>query len=168
MGTKRVGMARVKSLINENLNEMYLRKPKFRKFTETAELLASESGQTILCGPLAAGLASDATLTLPEAEQGLSFRIIYVGGAADTHDLIIRTGSDDNFFIGGLVQHDPTNGGDDTVTYHPNNSSHSKVTILTPDSGTEVECWCDGTNWFIAGRVISATATAVTFENTGG
>ena len=146
MGTKRVGMARVKSLINENLNELHFRKPKFRKFTETAELLASESGQTILFGPLAGGLAADATLTLPEAAQGLSFRIIYVGGAADAHDLIIKTGSDTNFFIGGLVQHDPDNAGDDTVTYHPNNSSNSKVSLLTPDAGTEVECWCDGTN----------------------
>ncbi len=165
MGTKRVGMARVKSLINENLNELHFRKPKFRKFTETAALLASESGQTILFGPLAGGLAADATLTLPSAVDGLSFRIIYVGGAADAHDLLISTGANANFFIGGITQHDPDNAGDDTVVYYPNNSSNSKVSLLTPNAGTMVECWCDGTNWFISGTCISATDTGVVFAD---
>ena len=91
------------------------------------------------------------------------FRLEYVGGAADAHDLLISTGSDTNFFIGGLLQHDI--GGEDGAAYHPNLSSNSKVTILTPDAGTYVELFCDGTNWFINGYVNSATDTGVVFAD---
>ena len=88
----------------------------------------------------------------------------YMGGAADAHDLQIDTGSDTNFFIGGLHGKD-SDGGDDTAVYHPNLSSNSKLNILTPDSGTWIELWCDGTNWFLNGKVISATDTEITWAD---
>ena len=163
MGTKRVGHSRIQKLINDNQKELHHRHPGYIKLTETKSLEASDSGKKILFGPLAGGLSADATLNLPSAENGLYFRLEYVGGAADAHDLLISTGSNTNFFIGGLLQHDI--GGEDGAAYHPNLSSNSKVTILTPDAGTYVELFCDGTNWFINGYVNSATDTGVVFAD---
>ena len=45
------------------------------------------------------------------------------------------------------------------------NGSNSIVNILTPNVGTWVEVYCDGTNWFLTGCVNSATNTAVTFAD---
>ncbi len=47
MGTKRVGMARVKSLINENINQLKFKTPEILALSTTRLLLASESGATI-------------------------------------------------------------------------------------------------------------------------
>ena len=130
----------------------------FTKVTATGDITAAMSGRDILVGPAAAGLASDATLTLPTAADGLRYRFVYVGGAADAQDFQINTGSNTNFFIGGLTFLDTT---DDTenepVAVFGNNSSNSRVNILTPVPGTVVECYCDGTNWFLHGVVVSAS-----------
>jgi len=129
------------------------------KFTATADISAADSGKTFLVGPAAAGLAADAVATLPSAAEGLYYRFIYAGNAADAADLQLNTGSDTNFFIGGLVFNDTT---DDTenepVPTFGDGDSNSKVNILTPNAGTVVECYCDGTNWFLWGSVVSASA----------
>jgi len=163
MGTKRVGWARIKSLINENTNEMHFRRGAFVKGTATVSLTAKQSGQTIIVGPLAAGLAADTVFTLPTATDGLWYRFVYVGGAADAQDFRLDTGSDTNFYIGGVMQHDI--GGEDGAAYHPNLSSNSIVNLLTPDAGTWVEIYCDGTNWFLNGWLNSATNTGVTWAD---
>ena len=137
----------------------------FTKGTATADVTAAQSGRTIIVGPLAAGLAADTILTLPTAANGLFYRFVYVGGAADAQDLQINTGSDTNFFIGGIAQSDPDNAGDDLVVYHPDLNSNSRVNLLTPYSGTWAEVYCDGTNWFLAGHLVSATDTGVTFAD---
>ena len=165
MGSKRIGWARIKSLVNENTNRLNHKLPAWSKGTATDTLTAAESGNTVIVGPLAAGLAADAIFTLPSATDGMYFKFVYVGGAADAQDFQINTGSDTNYFIGGVSQSDPDNGGDDTVVYHPDLDSNSRVNILTPDAGTVVEVWCDGTNWFLAGKVVSATDTGVTFAD---
>ena len=136
-----------------------------KKLTATASLSADDSGALMLVGPASAGLASTATFTLPTAAAGLYFEFVYAGNAADAQDFVVTTGSGTNFLIGGVVQHDPDNGGDDTVVYHPNGSSNAKITVKTPDSGTRIELTCDGTNWVITGTVISATDTGVVFAN---
>ena len=148
---------------NNVLDSITPRQGGFTKGTATVSLTRAQSGQTIIVGPAAAGLAANATFSLPSAEDGLSFRFEYVGGAADAQDLIIDTGSDTNFFIGGLLQHDI--GGEDGAIYHPDNNSNSKVTVKTPDNGTYITCYCDGTNWFINGYVNTATDTGVVYAD---
>jgi hypothetical protein len=160
---KGTGWVRIKSLVNNNQNRLNHKRPAFFKGTATTRLVESQSGQTCLVGPLAAGLAATATFTLPAAENGLNFRFVYVGGAADAQDFVVSTGSDTNYFIGGILQHDI--GGDDGVSYHPDNGSNSKVTIETPDAGTELRVWCDGTIWYIDGFVNTATDTGVVFAD---
>ena len=86
-----------------------------------------------------------------------------MGGAADAHDFQLNTGSNTNFWIGGIFQHDI--GGDDGVAYHPNLSSNSRINFLTPDASTYAKCFCDGTNWFIEARLSSVTNTGITFAD---
>jgi len=128
--------------------------------TATASILAADSGKTLLVGPAAAGLAADSVATLPTAEEGLYYRFIYAGNAADGHDLQLNTGSDTNFFIGGIAHYDTdtddTNGIPDAV--FPDGDSNSKLNVLTPSAGSVVECYCDGTNWILWGQVCSASA----------
>ena len=135
----------------------------FTKGTATVSLTKDQSGQTIIVGPLAAGLASSATFSLPSAEDGLYYRFEYVGGAADAQDFLISTGSDNNYFIGGILQHDI--GGEDGAIYHPDLGSNSKVTVKTPDNGSWVTVYCDGTLWYINGYVNTATDTGVVFAD---
>jgi hypothetical protein len=122
---------------------------------------ANNSGQAHLIPDLSA----DTTFNMPAEADGMYYRFVYTGGAADAHDWIIQTGDDLKYFIGGVVQHDPDNGGDDTVVYYPDGDSNSRITVYTPESGTILEMWCDGTNWRITGTVISATDTGVAFAD---
>ncbi len=145
------------------LDSMLLRQGGFTKGTATVSLTREQSGQIIIVGPLAAGLAAESTFSLPSAEDGLSYRFEYVGGAADAQDFLISTGSDTNYYIGGLLQHDI--GGEDGAIYHPDLGSNSLVTVKTPDNGTWVSVYCDGTNWFINGWVNTATNTGVVFAD---
>jgi hypothetical protein len=128
------------------------------KITASCSLNVSQSGSLLLVGPAAAGLGADTVVTLPTAAAGLQFDFLYVGGAADAQDLQINTGSDTNFFIGGLnfldISDDTEN---EPVPVYGDNSSNSKVNIITPGAGTRVECVCDGTNWFLSGVSISAS-----------
>ena len=37
---------------------------------------------------------------------------------------------------------------------------NSKLTVVTPDVGTEINAICDGTNWYLSGFAVSATVPA--------
>ena len=132
----------------------------FVKLTATKAIPEGDSGKSILVGPAAAGLGANATATLPAATDGLFFKFIYAGNAADAQNFLIDTGSDTNFFLGGLAHYDSAaddvNGIPDLV--FGDGDSNSVLTITTPTAGTVVECYCDGTNWFLSGNVVSATA----------
>jgi hypothetical protein len=163
MGSRRVGLARIKSLINENTNLMSIQRHRYVDGTATVSLTNAESGRTVLVGSAAAGLAADTVFTLPAAADGLYFKFVYVGNAADAQDFMVSTGSDTNYFIGGVLQHDI--GGEDGTAYHPDGNSESRVNILTPDCATYLEVWCDGTLWYLTGYVNSATNTGVVFSD---
>lgn len=102
-----------------------------------------------------ADLSADCTFTLPSPKAGLWFEFAYAGVAADASNWIITTGSNTNYFIGGLVFLDS----DDAVSpIAGNGSSNSKVTIVTPAPGTRfmVES-INGTTWCLSGFAHSAT-----------
>ena len=125
----------------------------------TLTILANDSGQMHIFPDIDA----DTVVALPTAVDGLRYHFIYAGGAADAHDWSIETGNNTNFYLGGVVQHDTDNAGDDTAVYFSDESNDSKIAILTPSAGTTVDVWCDGTNWWITGNIVSATDTAVVF-----
>lgn len=110
-------------------------------------------------------LTADATFSMPAEEDGLSYRFIYGGAAADAHDWLFDTGSDSNYYVGGVVQHDVDDAGDDTAVYRSDGNSNSKLSILTPDVGTDILFVCDGIKWYVSGTVISATDTGAAFAD---
>lgn len=128
---------------------------------ETYTVLAANSGKTHIIPDLTA----DCVFSLPTAASNLYYRFIYGGVAADAHDWQFDAGSDTNFFKGGIVQHDPDDAGDDTEVYYPDGDSNSIVNLLTPGAGTSFELFCDGTNWYMNGVLISATDIGVTFAD---
>ena len=120
---------------------------------------ANDSGKIHVCPDLTA----DITITLPAEERGLSYEFWYGGTAADAQDWLITSGSDTNYFIGGLVHSDSD--GELTATVDSDNNSNSKLSILTPHGGTMVKMVCDGVVWYVNGHVVSATNTAIVFAD---
>lgn len=101
-------------------------------------------------------LTADITITLPSPKAGMWFEFAYVGDAADAADWLITTGSDTNYYRGGLVFMDQD--GDALAPIDGDGNSNSKLTILTPEPGTKIRIESgDGTTWFVSGYVLSAT-----------
>jgi hypothetical protein len=100
----------------------------------------------------------DNTYTLPAPVAGQSFTFVYAGGAADATDFIINTGSDTNYFIGGVVFHDTDDGAVSVV--FSNGSSNSKLQVNVPAAANITVIAKDATNWQIFGTAVGATAPA--------
>jgi len=111
---------------------------------------ATHSGRTLAVPAIAA----NRTITLPSPVAGANFKLIYAGAATEGENLIIDSGSDTNFFIGGL-QHLDTNA--DNVAVYSDGNSNSKITLV--DFGVmEINILAkDSTNWYVWGNVVSAT-----------
>ena len=86
MGTKRVGMARIKSLINENINQLKFKTPEILALSTTRLLLASESGATIYWT-----LGTTHHITLPDATVGLTYDFVIETGATNLHTIITQS-----------------------------------------------------------------------------
>ena len=96
------------------------------------------------------------TATLPTPKAGLWFEFAYSGVAADAQNFVLSSGSNTNYFKGGLtfIDHDS----DVVAPIAGNGSSNSKLTVVTPTVGTSFRCECaDGTTWVLSGHVNSAT-----------
>lgn len=103
-----------------------------------------------------ADLTSNCTFTLPSPKAGLWFEFRYAGVAADAQNWIIDTGSDTNYYIGGLQFID--NDTDVVAPIAGDGNSNSKLTVVTPDVGTIVRVESiNGTTWCLSGFVGSAT-----------
>lgn len=109
---------------------------------------------------LIANVSADRTFTLPSPAAGLDFEFIATVGAADGHDWIFTTGSDTNYFVGGIthLNSDADAAGDEIVTVAPDGNSNSKLQINLPQGNTVVRLICDGTLWVVAGQAVSTTA----------
>ena len=102
-------------------------------------------------------ITGNRTLTLPSPSAGGWFRLIYGGAAEEAENLIIDTGSDTNFFIGGIVhiQSDA-----DSASVYSDGNSNSKLT-LTDFGIFEINILAkDSTNWIIWGYQEGADAPA--------
>jgi hypothetical protein len=83
MGTKRVGWARIKSLINENANQLKMLHPQIIAVSGTRTLTAGESGATI-----AWTMGSAHHITLPTAAVGMRYDFVIETGADANHTII--------------------------------------------------------------------------------
>ena len=101
-------------------------------------------------------LSQSLTITLPSPKAGLWFEFSYAGVAADASDWVIDTGSNTNYFDGGLQFID--NDTDVVAPIAGDGNSNSKLTVVTPDVGTHIRVESrDGTLWTLSGHVGSAT-----------
>jgi len=117
-------------------------------------ILAADSGKKIFMPDCTA----NCTLTLPAPVAGLNYKVIYMGGAEDAEDWVIKTTATGNAFIGGLEHQDLD--GNTIETVYSNGSGHYILTLDKPGAGTIVELLCNGTKWYMWGRSVSATVPA--------
>lgn len=127
----------------------------------TYNVLAKNTGKVHIMPDLTA----NCTISLPAEQDGLSFEFWYGGAAADAQNWIFDNKDNARYFIGGVVQHDPDNAGDDTAVYRSDGDSNSKFTVFTPDVGTVIRFVCNGVAWYVNGTVISATDTGAAFAD---
>ena len=93
-------------------------------------------------------ITGNRTLTLPSPTAGIWFKFIYGGAAEEAENLIFDTGSDTNYFIGGVVHLDSNA---DNVSVYSDGNSNSKLT-LTDFGIFEINILAkDSTNWIIWG-----------------
>lgn len=107
-----------------------------------------------------ADVSADRTFTFPTPAAGLTYRFYPKLNAADGHDWIFTTGSDTNYFVGGVMflDTDAGAGSDELVLTVPDGNSNSKFQVNLPQPGTMLTFLCDGTLWTVAGIVCSTTA----------
>lgn len=121
-------------------------------------VLAANSGKP----HLVANVSADRTFSLPTPADGLEFEFIAQVGAADGHDWIFDTGSDTNYFLGGVVHidTDALTGAAEVAVVAPDLDSNSKLQVNLPAGGTRIKFICDGTLWTVSGLAVSTTAPA--------
>jgi len=117
----------------------------------TYTLLAANTGKIHTLGAIAA----NQTITPPTPVAGLNYRFIYVGGADEAQNFIIDTGDDDACFIGGLEHEDTSN---TCAGVYSDGNSNSILDLDVIGAGTDFSIMCDGTDWYIWGRVVGNTA----------
>ena len=99
MGTKRVGWARIRSLINENTNALKMTKRVVETISESKTLTESDSGTLFTTTGAAAR-----TITLPPALTGLEYEFHF--GATFTGTFAIHAASSADTFQGVISHHD--------------------------------------------------------------
>lgn len=102
-------------------------------------------------------LTASCTIDLPAAADGLVYEFVYAGVASDAQDWVIDTGSNTNYFIGGVMFADHDSADAEIAPVAGDGNSNSKLTVVTPAVGTTVRAICNGTTWLLSGFVNSAS-----------
>lgn len=122
--------------------------------TSSYAVLAANTGKRHIIGDF----GQVCTITLPAEAAGLNYEFWYYGANPETHDHIILTnGGNAKNFKGGVVFLDVANAISDVSG---NGSTNSKLTINNMSGGSFIKMFCDGTNWFVTGTVVSDVAPA--------
>lgn len=104
---------------------------------------------------------SSITLNLPTIAAGLSYKFIMGGVATEAQNWII-VATTPSFYNGGVVWLDSDDADDNIAPVYGNGTSHLTLTAVTPEAGTCIEIYSNGTEWFVHGTVSSATTPAFT------
>jgi hypothetical protein len=151
MGTKRVGWARIKSLINESTNGMRFQNQNVETVTADKTLVADDSGKTFLINQ------NGIDVTLPTPTAGMNFKFIMAQDYATAVCTVTAAGS--GYFMAGNVT--PVVDGTGTGTQHANGSSHEVATFAAASlAGDWLSCVSNGTLWFVQGACSGAAAIA--------
>ena len=141
MGTKRVGWARIRSLINENNNQMKFKSAQVVHVNNTATTLtAAQSGATVFWTH-----GSAHNITLPAATAGMHFKIVITAGS--NHAQNIAADSGDGFY--GRVVVATTNAADKVAMQAVAKGSakdyiklQQNTTTKGGSTGDVINLWC--------------------------
>lgn len=98
------------------------------------------------------------TLNLPVIAAGLSYKFVMGGVATEAQNWVI-VATTPSFYNGG-VSWDDSNAVASPVPVYGNGTSHLTLTATTPEAGTAIEIYSNGTEWFVCGAVFSAATPA--------
>ena len=132
-------MARVRSLINENNNQLQLRRYKYKTVSSDTTLTMADSGGVIGCNGAS---AVEITLPNPDDAAGASFRFNLLDNTANV-DINVDAGATE--FVGsvkGLSSKDTAVSGDTYVRF----------VASTATAGDYIELISNGANWMVSGH----------------
>tara|TARA_Y100000296_G_scaffold75250_1_gene94691 strand:- start:400 stop:855 length:456 start_codon:yes stop_codon:yes gene_type:complete len=151
MGTKRVGWARIRSLINENQNELFHLKQGYKTVTADTTLTGADSGKVILMG------ANGVDITLPAATVGMSFTVILTADYDTASCTVVAAAGD---FMAGAVagpsaasQQLADGSSDLTATFGSGTLAGDRITLVS-----------NGTLWFVSGVNAAGGANGISFS----
>ena len=134
MGTKRVGMARVKSLINENNNQLVMRRTQTKSVSADATLTVADMGKLIVVDGSSAG---NITITLPAAPPvGAELKVILGKNNNAATQVLLESNHSGNKFEGFAVQ---LLASSNATAYH----SHRRIGFTdSAKLGSMIHCVC--------------------------
>ena len=165
MGSKRVGFARIKSLINENTNALKHRTVPVTTITESTTLTSAESGNLVAFDY---NTGATITVTLPTPASGLVYDFVFINDMTHNSAKIRFDGLETGAMTGVVValEEDGTgqgakaDGGSDRffdVDGNPDVRAASKL-----------RCECaDGGNWIMTGTVIAGSTAKDSIDFAG-
>ena len=142
MGSKRVGWARIKSLINENANQLQPRRTQYQTISSDTTLTMADSGGVIGCNGAS---AVEITLPNPDDQAGASFRFHLTDNTAHV-DINVDAGTTE--FVGSVKG---LSSGDTAVS----SDTYVRFVASTAVAGDYIELISNGANWFVSGHAIA-------------
>ena len=166
MGSKRIGMARVKSLINENSNALQVRKLVIKSITADATLGAEDSGKLIVLNAADAG-STAVTVTLPAATgSGQHYKIMVGTVSAMTAGYKVQVTGDDT--MDGVVM-TLADGGNTVLGFETAAASDTFTMDGTTTGGVSIGDFIElidiaSNQWAISGQTTSSGTEATPFS----
>jgi len=153
MGTKRVGWARIRSLINENTNNLRHKTETVETISKDVTLLGSDSGKTYLVNQ------DGIDVTLPAGVQGANFKFIM---AEDFSNAACTVNAPAGEFLAGSATSVIATAAEGL---HANGSSHLVCSFsATGKAGDWISVVSNGTLWLVQGAC--SGAAAIVFSDT--
>lgn len=143
MGTKRVGWARIRKLINENTNPLHHQHGVVVAITGNKTLTATDGGKKFTIG------SAVAAVTLPTAAvAGSGWSCEFWVNNETAAVTITAPGTD--LILGSVM----TSADGGTLQLQPATAIGTEVLTFTGTvvKGDHAKLWCDGTNYFVDGR----------------
>lgn len=127
-----------------------------KTMTASGALTAADSGKLIALDIT----GGDVAITLPAAVLGLTYRIMVWKSDTNDDNVTVATAAATSLFKGGVVHLDIT-ADENALNVEADFSDDDLLTLVDPRNGTLIELFCDGTHWYLTGRVVSDTVPTI-------
>ena len=128
----------------------------------TKTIQTAETGETYLVtGDFASGAR---TITLPSAQNGAYFKILFAVDVDDNYTLTINTAATTELFRGSVAYALGTLTTSGSLVQADADFANDDSLVLSDDirRGSYVECVSDGSHWYVNGLVLASAAPAFT------